>query len=81
MLQSLGSQRVGHDWVTEQQYIHTHACVRMYMCIHVSTHMYKVRMYMPTCMCARTYMYHTCMYIHDSVHVYMQAYACVYTKT
>ena len=53
----------------------------MYMCTHVSTHMYKVCMYMPTCMCARTYMYHTCMYIHDSVHVYMQAYACVYTKT
>ena len=60
MLQSLGSQRVGHDWVTEQQYIHIHACVCMYMCIHVSTHTYKECMYMPTCMCVHA---HACTHV------------------
>ena len=32
MLQSMGSQRVGHDWVTEQQQ-HTHTRTHAYICM------------------------------------------------
>ena len=42
-LQLMGSQRVRHDWATEQWHIYTYffskyLCIFMYLCMHVTTY-------------------------------------------
>ena len=62
------------DWTTI--YTHTCLCVHVHVHTRVHTHVQRVHVYAHMHVCARTR-----MYTRDSVHVYMQAYACVYTKT
>ena len=56
-LQSIGFQRVRHDWTTNTHtHTHTHMCMCVHMCIHTYIYIYIIELvlYFPyTCLCRK----------------------------
>ena len=68
VLRFMGSQRVGHDWATELNWIYTYTCVYTYIYtqIHSYTHRHTcthINIYPYTYTCIYTHIYFLCTYI------------------
>ena len=59
--QSMGSQRVGHDWTTKHSTAYIYIYMYMYICIH--THTYTYIQYTHICVCIYLY-----------IHIYFHSY-------